>query len=273
MPWLMAGIKRGAFEVVNPYSRTVSTVPADPGRVHSIVFWSKNFGPFLESGYGPKLRSMGYGLFFNFTVNSERRELEPKVPPLDRRLEQMAELARRFGPECIHWRFDPICLFRTAGDRLEDNLGQFDTIARQAARAGIGTCITSFVDRYRKVLRRFDARENLELIEPAVDRKTAIIVSMAERLRKLDIRLRLCCEKALLEALPPELDIGPSACIPGDRLAALYGPGISMARDTGQRKASGCRCTTSRDIGSYSLHPCLHDCLFCYANPAMDGTT
>jgi DNA repair photolyase len=31
-------------------------------------------------------------------------------------------------------------------------------------------------------------------------------------------------------------------------------------------------CGASKDIGSYNLHPCRHNCLFCYANPACDSS-
>ena len=43
-----------------------------------------------------------------------------------------------------------------------------------------------------------------------------------------------------------------------------------IVQDSGQRKATGCGCTVSVDVGSYGLHPCHHNCLFCYANPACD---
>jgi Domain of unknown function (DUF1848) len=80
----------------------------------------------------------------------------------------------------------------------------------------------------------------------------------------------LCSEKELLAHIPPNLGVSASACIPNDRLTGLYGPGISLAQDGGQRRAAGCMCGVSKDIGTYHLHPCRHNCLFCYANPACD---
>jgi hypothetical protein len=80
----------------------------------------------------------------------------------------------------------------------------------------------------------------------------------------------LCCEKLVLAALPAGSTVTAASCIPNHRLAAIFGRGISLSRDHGQRTAAGCGCFVSRDIGSYSSHPCLHDCLFCYANPACD---
>jgi hypothetical protein len=272
MPWFMECITAGRFEVQNPYNRQTSIVPATPEQVHSIVFWSKNFGPFLDQGYAGTLVQRGYGLFFNFTINSTQPVLEPGLPSLDERLEQLARLVETFGPDCVQWRFDPICFFKERSGHVGDNLDQFDTIASFAARLGLKTCITSFVDLYRKVLRRVKERHDLELIDPPMAQKVATAAQLADRLSKLGMQMQLCSEKDLLAQLPPDLGVTASSCIPNERLTTLYGPGISLARDGGQRRAAGCMCGASKDIGSYNLHPCRHNCLFCYANPACDSS-
>ena len=69
MEWFMRQIVKGTFEVVNPYNRHISRVKAAAADVDTIVFWSKNFGPFLKGRYGEKLIDLGYHLFFNFTIN------------------------------------------------------------------------------------------------------------------------------------------------------------------------------------------------------------
>jgi hypothetical protein len=103
--------------------------------------------------------------------------------------------------------------------------------------------------------------------------KVEVVLRLEKVLAALGMALALCCEKQVIEALPPESTVKAAACIPNHRLADLYGPDISLGRDHGQRKAAGCGCGISRDIGSYRLHPCRHDCLFCYANPSCDGQT
>ncbi|MBW2679028.1 MAG: DUF1848 family protein, partial [Deltaproteobacteria bacterium] len=45
----------------------------------------------------------------------------------------------------------------------------------------------------------------------------------------------------------------------------MYGEGLSLQKDTGQRVKAGCGCRVSTDIGSYAGHPCYHRCLYCYA--------
>ena len=109
MPWFMSQIEAGSFEVVNPYNQKAHYVPGTPDKVHTIVLWSKNFGPFIENNYGDRMREKGFQLFFNFTINSDCSLLEPNVPPLGARLDQLEQLCQRFGPETVNWRFDPIC--------------------------------------------------------------------------------------------------------------------------------------------------------------------
>jgi hypothetical protein len=271
MPWFMACIEQGEFDVSNPYTRHVAKIPADTDHVHTIVFWSKNFGDFLARGYGENLVHRGYNLFFNFTINAFHPLLEPGMPPLAQRLDQLSRLSRKWGPAAIHWRFDPICVWSAGNGRLTDNLDDFDRIARSAAQAGISVCITSFVDLYRKIKRRMHVQPEVDLIDPPMDEKVDVILKMARLLRKLGMQLHLCCEKEVLAALPPGAHVKAASCIPNDRLADLYGPGISMRRDTGQRMAAGCGCRVSKDIGSYDRHPCRHNCLYCYANPISDA--
>jgi hypothetical protein len=127
------------------------------------------------------------------------------------------------------------------------------------------------VDIYRKVHLRLKHHPDIEFIDPPTDRKVDVILELERMLAALNITLTLCCENQVIEALPEKSTVKAAACIPSHRLAALYGPDISMAKDQGQRKAAGCGCGISRDIGSYHLHPCRHDCLFCYANPSCDG--
>jgi hypothetical protein len=267
MPWFMEQIEKGVFEVVNPYNRQISYIPATPAKVHTIVFWSKNFGPFIKEGYGNKLQAKGFNLFFNFSVNSNSPLLEPHVPPLNNRLEQLKHLSDRFGAEAVNWRFDPICFYKTGGGVIQDNMDDFKRIAGKAAECGIRRCITSFMDDYPKIKRRIASIPNFSFFDPPMETKKEIILKMEQMLGTQKIDLQTCCEKELLEALPKGTTITQSSCIPNDLLVKLFGDGLSLKRDTGQRVKGGCGCKVSVDIGSYHQHPCYHNCLFCYANP------
>ena len=268
LQWFLEGIERGYFEVPNPYSRKVFVVPATPDKVHTIVFWSKDFGPFLQSGIGEKLLRSGIHLFFNFTLNSENPLLEPRVPPLSDRLRQLENLSCRFNPRVVQWRFDPICFLKNRNGELHHNLDQLETIADTAAKVGVKRCITSFVDLYAKVCRRVAQLPGVEFEDPQPDRKIETLLHMQALLLSRGIGLQLCCENEVAESLPPDSGIEQSSCIPNDLLMAVYGGKLSLRKDSGQRRKQGCGCRISSDIGSYRDHPCFHNCLFCYANPS-----
>ena len=268
MAWFMEQVARGSIDVINPVNRQVKQVAVSPERVHTMVFWSKNFGPYLAGRYGERLQAMGYHLFFNFTVNSRSPILEPGVPDLDQRLGQLRQLCHRFGSASVQWRFDPICHFTAQTGAIETNLHDFETIAAAAGECGIGTCTTSFMDHYRKIERR--TRDRIVFVEPSPAQHVKILLNMEQVLSPLEIQLDLCCENKVLAQLPAESTINAGACISGRRIMAVHGGRVSQRQDSGQRKKSGCGCTVSVDVGSYSLHPCHHNCLFCYANPACD---
>lgn len=269
MPWFMDRVSRGVIEVVNPFNRKTRQVAVSPQRIHTMVFWSKNFGPFLANDCGERLQAMGYHLFFNFTVNSRSPGLEPGVPDLEQRFDQLRQLCNRFGATSVQWRFDPICHFTTQAGIIDTNLHDFETIAAIAGECGIDTCTTSFMDHYRKIERR--ARGRFTFVEPSPAERVRILTNMEQTLLPLGIHLALCCEKKVLDQLPAESVISLGACISGRRIMAVHGGRVSLRQDAGQRKAAGCGCTVSVDVGSYHLHPCHHNCLFCYANPACDG--
>ncbi|MEJ2099720.1 MAG: DUF1848 family protein [Desulfobacterales bacterium] len=268
MPWFVAQINRGVFEVVNPFNRQIRKVPATPADVHTIVFWSKNFELFLKENHGEKLQGAGYHLFFNFTINSNAPVLEPHVPPLDVRLKQLKQLCDRFGSSVINWRFDPICFFRIRSGTLQDNLHDLKRITEKAAECGVKRCITSFMDFYPKIDRRIAALPGFSFLDPPMATKKATILKIEQLLSAYKISLKLCCEKEVLDALPEGSSVTESSCIPNDLLVKLFGGNLSLKKDAGQRLRKGCGCKVSVDIGSYHQHPCFHNCLFCYANPA-----
>jgi hypothetical protein len=270
MDWFMERISKGFFETVNPYNQKKTIIPATPDHVHSIVFWSKNFGPFIDGGYGHQLRDKGYHLFFNFTVNSDSPVLEPGLPGLTRRMNQASALCEIFGPTAVSWRFDPICFYTRPDGSVTDNLHDFPTLAAFMASIGILRCITSFLDIYPKIRRRPKPYPEFAFIDPNMDKKISILKEMVNILGPTPIKLHTCCEHEVLAALPPGSGVTPSACIPGQILADLFSEDLSLKQDTGQRAKQGCGCTLSTDIGIYNEHPCYHNCLFCYANPSAD---
>ena len=275
-PWFMSCIRRGEFQVTNPFNRRTKTVIATPETIHSIVFWSKNYGPFLDLGCHRELEEMGHRLFFNFTVNSPCPPLEPRLPPLEQRLDQVRRLVRSWGAGAVVWRFDPICFYRMGNGPRKHNLQDFLPLADAMAQWGVSTCITSFYDAYGKVNQRvrYLARQGSvspTFVEPGESEKLDILHRMADQLAQRGIQLHLCCQKELLDQLKNQgIKVHPGRCINGHALESLYGGNPEQKRDYGQRSKLGCRCTRAVDIGSYQDHPCPHNCLFCYARTGLD---
>ncbi|RKY18829.1 MAG: DUF1848 domain-containing protein, partial [Planctomycetota bacterium] len=170
------------------------------------------------------------------------------------RLEQMAEIARRFGPQRLTWRFDPIVFWRTTNGTLRHNLNAFEQIASFAAKCGIRRCVISFVTLYRKVLRR-QRRLGVRFEQLSAERKREIAAGLVEKAARFDIKVFACCQP-LLSGI-----VTPSACINGRLLSELAGEPAPTKKDPGQRKE--CNCTVSVDIGRY--RSCRYRCAYCYA--------
>jgi hypothetical protein len=246
-------IRRGFAETANPWSGRATRVELAPETVHTLVLWSKNFAPFLMRSH----EFDTYRLYFLFTVN-DMPELEPSLPPLARRLEQVRELAARYCPERIGWRFDPV-VFRAGGPLAP--VETYLCIGENMAKYGVKRSIFSFLDLYGKVKAR-NERFSLGIVDPPDEVKREYAASLASAAHDLGMRLESCSE--VLGAVE---GIANAACIDGALLSRLSGEPASLVKDAGQRPA--CRCTVSRDIGSYSAMSCPHGCLYCYANPLI----
>ncbi len=265
MDWFMARLEAGFFSVTNSYNRQAHIIPAAPGQVAGVVFWSKDYGDFLARGFGPRLLDRGLGLFFHFTVNSSDPLLEPGVPPLEKRLAQFSALARIAPPKAISWRFDPVCHYSRDGGPTRDNLADFERIADAAAAAGVTRCVVSFMDFYPKIRKRLREHPGLVFSDPPKERKVEILRRLSERLAGRGMALSTCCENEAAESA----GVSPGACVDHGLLEALFGAVMSHRSDAGQRKSQGCLCRESRDVGDYGLHPFFHRCLYCYASPAQ----
>ena len=173
---LIEYIGQGFAEVSNPYSGKKSSVDLRPENVHTIVLWSKNFRNFLKKSRCFKK----YHLYFLFTIK-DMPDFEPGMPSLPERLDQVRELASRFGPERIAWRYDPI-VFTDNGP--VSTVETFEKIGKHIAEAGIKRTIFSFLDLYGKVKTR-NERFALGIVDPPVDRKVEYAIRIAAAAKDL----------------------------------------------------------------------------------------
>jgi len=262
LDWFLHRLKLGSFKLTNPYSGTIRTVLVSKSSVGAIVFWSKNFAPLLKRVKGLS----GWPAVFNFTLNSGNPLLEPGVPPLDERKEQMRALATIYGARAVRWRFDPV-VFYCADGVERNNLSSFETLCEFAVGLGIQSCTISFMDPYRKIAEREKHLPGFRFLYPDTPRLIETAAWMAERAAGYAIKLFTCCEAGLGDVKIENL--APGRCIDHDLICRLYGAKLSGKQDMGQRKAAGCLCQQSVDVGSYREHPCLCGCLYCYANPVV----
>ncbi|MCE5248944.1 DUF1848 domain-containing protein [bacterium] len=250
---LIGFIECGYVETPNPYSGKAVRVDLRPGSVHTLVLWSKNFGPFLKkTGF-----FKDYNLYFLFTVN-DMPGLESAAPPLAERFRQVRELAALYGPDRIGWRYDPV-IFDENGP--VSAIESYTRIGSVMVEAGVRRSIFSFLDMYGKVVDR-NRRFDLKLVDPPEEVKAQYARELVRAAESLGLTLESCSETVTMAD-----GIKSSACIDGRLLSRLAGEPASLSKDQGQRPA--CNCTVSRDIGSYREMPCPGGCLYCYANPVV----
>ncbi len=184
LDWFMAHIEQEEFTITNPYNQVSRKVTVNADQFHSIVFWSKNYDQFLRTRTGEALTKKGFNLYFNFTINSASVILEPNLPGLNQRLDQLETLVNRFGCKSVSWRFDPVCFYtarkksdtQKEGKKLHNNLDDFNKIAEHAASLGIKKCVTSFFDSYKKIDRRLARlkerhQTDLAFFQPSLEKK------------------------------------------------------------------------------------------------------
>ena len=255
----LQAVEQGEIFVPNPFNSKKYRVSLKPEDVSAIVFWSRNYEPFLQ--VLDKIRDKyGDRFLFHFTINGYQGRskglLEPDAPDLVRSIDCVKILAERFNSKKIFWRFDPV-IFSNLNSHQE-RLQTFEKIAIEINKY-VARCYFSFIDIYRKVKRRLRSIEHtLVLKNPARNELIDFARGMDRIAEKHDLPLFGCCEDFVLS----ETKIKKAHCIDAKYLSELY-PETDF---TGQIKPTreGCGCYTSRDIGEYNN--CKYDCLYCYAN-------
>jgi hypothetical protein len=257
--WLEDRLAAGSVTFKGPRGGE-RTVALEPAAVHSMVLWSKDYGPLLERP-GLLRRLDVLNPLFHFTITGLGGSVwEPGIPGWKRSLEVVESLVERYGPERVNWRFDPLVHWQE-GEGVNSNLRLFTRIGTALKALGIGTCTFSFAHWYLKSQRRA-AREVLTYVEIPPDKRLAAAAMLAQQAAELGLRLASCSS--------PDLEMVPGVrrahCVDGGLLSELRGDGlpVSLARDQSQR--AECGCTRSVDIGSYTQRCEGRHCIYCYAN-------
>ncbi|MCP4717174.1 MAG: DUF1848 domain-containing protein [Deltaproteobacteria bacterium] len=229
-----------------------------PEQVHTLVIWTKDPANMLAPGPLREVLAGYRQLFVHLTMTGLGGSvLEPRIPSWQQVAAQLSDLVAFVGdPRRITWRFDPIVRAVIEG-QVMTNFDLFSQLAVQVAKSGITTCRTSWVEPYRKVMRRVE-KKGIVLNTHAPEEREA----QARRLQTIAADCGMQMIYCSMEGFER------SSCIDGRLFNELHPDGLvcSVRRARGQRKL--CGCTESRDIGWYS-QKCPHGCLYCYAEPLV----
>lgn len=254
----MDAIKKGKIGVQNPYYKKKSVeVDLSPQYVEWIVFWSRNYAPFIRH----HTFFSDYNLFFHFTVLTHHPLLEKSYIPAKQAIMQVENLVNLYSADQIIWRYDPIVIWKN-GQKIETNFDEnnFKFLCRHFARFGLKRCYFSFVSTYKKFETKFKKKHpHLVLELDNIPRQYHILETMKLIAADFNIQLYSCCNDRFVNG-----GIFKGSCINGHLLNQLSNNSVSASKSPTRK---GCGCTHSIDIGNYSQQPCYFGCIYCYANP------
>ena len=218
--WFMGRIKAGWCDSVNPFNiHQRKRIDLSPDNIACIVFWTRFSGPLKK--HLPILDGSGYRYYFLYTLVDYDRELEPKAPPLRKKLSDFTDLSEIIGPERVVWRYDPIIISKKY--TLEKHLQTFDYIASSLAGA-TRRVIISFVDRYRRGKNR---PENQGFVHAAeLPGFTAFLLNLVRIASNAGMEIQSCAE-------PADFTKGiltPGKCIDDQLIFKLFGIRVSSKK-------------------------------------------
>ena len=256
--WFARRLAAGFCDVRNPWSGTVSRVALGVDRVSGFVFWTRHPAPFVT--VLDQLRDRGSPFVVQFTITGYPRALEPGVADWRRAVAEAHEIAARFGPRVLVWRYDPVMI--TDLTPAAFHVEQMGMLAGQLSGA-TDEVVLSFAHIYAKSRRSLDrlaARRGIGWSDPPDAGKAGLLRELGGIAGARGMAATVCAQADLTE--PP---LTAAACIDPVRLADVHGAPVT-ARRKGNRP--GCLCAESRDIGAYDS--CNQGCVYCYAVRSRD---
>ena len=249
--WFINRIHEGYVYVRNPFNANqISNIPLDQNVVDCIVFWTKNPGPLMQ--YLPEISKLYDGAFyFQYTVNTYGKDMEPCVPGLERRVSLFADISKTYGTDRVVWRYDPILI--TDKYTTEWHIQSFKEMVHNL-KGYTDTCVISFIDMYEKT--KMNTRE-YGIRPPTIEEMDELVAAFSDITKGTGIQLKTCAEAIDFQ----KYGIEHNSCIDKDRIEKITGWRIKAKAD---KQRSDCQCIECADIGLYNT--CLHGCRYCYAN-------
>jgi hypothetical protein len=211
MPWFTNRLRSGTVAYPNPFGGQIHTLSLRAEDVHSIVFWSKFYGPFLR--HVDEIQSRGYVFYAHYTITGAPPRREPKVPHWEQAVRAFHDLAARTSPRHVQWRFDPILITDDLGAAYYAN--RFRQIA--AALEGATTrCYFSFAAYYAKAARRLE-KAGVHYVDPPLEARQALVETLVAIAADHGITLYACCQADLLNE-----HVRQAHCVDADLLSELF---------------------------------------------------
>ncbi|MBN1151146.1 DUF1848 domain-containing protein [candidate division WOR-3 bacterium] len=254
--WLFNRIREGFINVKNPRnSKQFRHVSLSYDSVDGIVFWTKNPRRFIS--HLEELKNYNY--YFQFTLNSYGKEIEPGVPPYSLRIDDFKRLSDKIGPEKNVLRIDPVIITEkyTVGWHIESFEKTVFLLQNYTERI-----VFSFVDIYRKNAQKLDSVGAVEIGE---DQMSQIALNFGNICKIAGLEVFTCAESMDLSSF----GVRKGKCVDARLLERISGKTISSKKDRSQREQ--CLCDESVDIGAYST--CPAGCIYCYANQNVSGVS
>jgi len=280
--WFIERLNKGYVKWKNPFNGSPLYVSLKNTRF--IIFWSKDYAPFLK--HLPAIDDKKINYYFQFTINDYANEGYEKVPfhnynketSLQFRIDTFKKLVDYTkNKDKVIWRFDPMLL--TDKVNVNQFLDKINFIGNQL-KGYTNKLVISFADIkvYKKVTVNLK-RDNINFQEWNETLMNEFCAGLQELNKQWKFVIGTCAEKFENKKKYGIID---NKCIDDELIAKLSNPndpklleylGYSVDmfgelksnrnnKDKGQREF--CGCIVSKDIGQYDT--CPHQCVYCYAN-------
>jgi DNA repair photolyase len=252
--WFLNRLAAGKAKYTNPYNGQICEVSLRPGDMTGIVFWTRDPLPLLRLGGFDKVRELKIPFYIQLSHLNYSRKIEPGTPNLEKTMKTVSEIADRYGPKVIIWRYDPIVYTDESGESWHKE--NFEMLAERF-RTFTDEVTISFVNLYAKSKRKMNEAGLLfEELQPDEIRQREMTAWMAEVADRKGMALSVCSQNHAVAGLAQ-----PASCVDTDRLSEIVGQRV-YAPLKGNRP--DCLCARSKDIGAYDS--CFsHGCVYCYA--------
>ncbi|MFC1452170.1 DUF1848 domain-containing protein [Verrucomicrobiota bacterium] len=253
--WFQRRLEEGFAGWENPFGGQRYLVSLKREDVIALVFWSKNYRPFLP--VLERVRSLGYPTVFNYTISGLPHEFERRLVPTEDAVDSLLELSRIYSPDHVNWRYDPIVLSSITPPVFHEQ--RFAELCAKL-HGHVKRCYFSYAIQYGKVARnyqRFEREHGVKFIDPPESERIELAHRLADIAAAHDIEMFTCCGDYLIDGR-----IRKAHCVDGDLISRLFYNG--NRHGVGRPTRKECGCTESTDVGKYDT--CPHGCIYCYAN-------